>query len=85
MVLLTWLAIYPQVLLLSWLLRQLPLNLPPPVFILITTGIAVPMLGYVLMPRLTRLLEPWLSAPSDRVPQSSTTRADESPRTQELS
>lgn len=85
MVLLTWLAIYPQVLLLSWLLRQLPLSLPPPVFILITTGIAVPMLGYVIMPRLTRLLEPWLSAPSGRVPKSSTTRADESSRQQELS
>lgn len=85
MVLLTWLAIYPQVLLLSWLLRQLPLSLPPPVFIFITTGIAVPMLGYVLMPRLTRLLEPWLSAPSGRVPHASTNRADECPHKQELS
>lgn len=83
MVLLTWLAIYPQVVLLSWLLRQLPLSLPPPIFILITTGIAVPMLGYVLMPRLTRLLDPWLSAPGGHVPQPLTTRAEESPRQQE--
>lgn len=83
MVLLTWLAIYPQVVLLSWLLRQLPLSLPPPIFILITTGIAVPMLGYVLMPRLTRLLDPWLSAPGGPVPPSSTTRADERAQPQE--
>jgi uncharacterized protein len=57
MALLTWSALLPQVILLSFVI---PKDLPFPVGIALSTAIPVVMLTWVVMPRLTKLLFTWL-------------------------
>jgi antibiotic biosynthesis monooxygenase (ABM) superfamily enzyme len=57
MALVTWLALLPQVILLSLLI---PPALPFLVKVSISTAIPVAMLAWVVMPRLTKLLYRWL-------------------------
>ena len=57
MALVTWIALLPQVILLSYLI---PKSLPPLLAVAISTAIPVIMLTWVIMPRLTRLLYRWL-------------------------
>jgi antibiotic biosynthesis monooxygenase (ABM) superfamily enzyme len=42
------------------LLSLLPFELPPILKVLFTTGLTVPLSVYNLVPRLSRLFEPWL-------------------------
>ncbi len=60
MVMLTWMAIYPSVLVYSLLLDQLPYALHPVVSLFLVTVMVVPTVVYILLPRLTRLFESWL-------------------------
>ena len=55
-----WLAIFPLVLALSYALGPLLGGLPLPVRILISTLFLTPVMTWVAMPWLTRLLWPWL-------------------------
>jgi len=57
MALVTWLALLPQVIALSFIV---PKGLPFPLGPAISTAIPVMMLTWVLMPRLTKLLYRWL-------------------------
>ncbi|MDQ3849178.1 MAG: hypothetical protein M3296_00980 [Actinomycetota bacterium] len=58
---LTWLAIYPAITLVLWLFEPLGLlDLPLPLRTLILTAVLVPVMVFVLMPALTRLLRGWL-------------------------
>jgi antibiotic biosynthesis monooxygenase (ABM) superfamily enzyme len=57
MALVTWLALLPQVLILG---RVVPAAWPVPLKAAVSTAIPVVMLTWVLMPRLTRLLQRWL-------------------------
>jgi uncharacterized protein len=59
MALVTWLALLPQALLLG---RVLPPQLPALAKVAVSTALPVAMLTWVLMPRLTRWLYPWLYA-----------------------
>jgi antibiotic biosynthesis monooxygenase (ABM) superfamily enzyme len=58
MALVTWLALMPQVIALSFLLA--PLRLPFLAGVALSTAIPVAMLTWVIMPRLTRALDGWL-------------------------
>ena len=60
MMVLTWLAIYPSVLLFSLLVEQLPYALHPVVSVFFVTVMVVPTATYILLPRFTRLFESWL-------------------------
>ncbi len=54
--LLTWIAIYPSVTLISWLFQALGLlELPLPLRTLILTVLLVPTMVYALLPLLSRL------------------------------
>ena len=59
MAVVTWLALLPQVLLLGFLL---PMGLPVVARAAVSTAIPVALLTWVVMPRLTRWLAPWLYA-----------------------
>lgn len=63
MVLVTWVALLPQVILLAFALA--PLRLPFLVNAAVSTAIPVAMLTWVVMPNLTRLLDAWLYAGRD--------------------
>ena len=60
MLVLTWLAIYPSVLLFSVLMEQLPYALHPVISVFFVTVLVVPIATYILLPRFTRLFESWL-------------------------
>jgi antibiotic biosynthesis monooxygenase (ABM) superfamily enzyme len=60
MALLTWLALLPQVVILGFLLA--PLQLPFFIAAPVSTAIPVALLTWLIMPRLTRALYPWLYA-----------------------
>ncbi|MCC7386589.1 MAG: antibiotic biosynthesis monooxygenase [Deltaproteobacteria bacterium] len=61
MALVTWLALLPQVVVLSFIL---PKEIPPLVAMAVSTAIPTVMLTWVIMPRLTKLLYLWLYAHS---------------------
>lgn len=65
MALVTWAALFPLVSLLLAGLRPLIQQLPFLVGTLIITGLVTVLMTYVVMPRLTRLLAPWLFAKAD--------------------
>jgi uncharacterized protein len=46
--------------LVSWLAAQLPWDLPYPLRLLVTIALEVPLLTYLVMPRLTRHLASWI-------------------------
>ena len=65
MTIVTWLGIFPTVSLYLWLVGPLLADLPYLLRTAILTGLVVPTMTYLLMPRLTRLLKGWLN-PSKR-------------------
>lgn len=60
MAIVSWLAIYPLVVLILTVLNPLLLQLVIPVKAAVITLIAIPTMTYVLMPRMTRLFSAWL-------------------------
>ena len=67
MVLLTWLGIYPTITVVLWLLLPVLLEYCPlPVMTLVVTGIVVPLMGYVVMPLMTKRFSSWIYAPARR-------------------
>lgn len=64
MAVLTWLAIYPLILLLSFVLAPWIAELPLPVRVAITAGILVPTMTWIMMPWLTGRFVGWLQPPT---------------------
>lgn len=60
--LVSWVAIYPLVVTMSYLLQALKLHLPIPTAVLIVTAVVVPLVAYIVAPLLGRLLHNWLHA-----------------------
>jgi uncharacterized protein len=60
MALLTWITIFPLITAIVAITGPLLEKLPLPVRLGITTAIAVPLMTWVVMPRVTRLLRGWL-------------------------
>ncbi len=61
MALLTWVGIWPLITTILWLLLPTLLaHFPLPVVTLIVTGMVVPLMSYVVMPALIRMVGPWL-------------------------
>jgi antibiotic biosynthesis monooxygenase (ABM) superfamily enzyme len=60
MALVTWAAIFPLITLIVVITGPLLEGLPLAVRLGITTGLAVPLMTWVVMPRVTRLLRGWL-------------------------
>jgi hypothetical protein len=56
-----WLAIYPAITVLQFLIGDVLVRLPIPLRTLILTGILVPLMVFVLLPLLRRLLGSWLT------------------------
>lgn len=55
-----WIAIYPTITLVSLLIGDYIKNLPLPLKTLIMTGILVPLMVFVLLPFLGKILGSWL-------------------------
>jgi uncharacterized protein len=60
MALVTWILIFPLITAIIYFLGPTLARIPLVPRLAITTGIAVPVMTWVLMPRVTRLLKPWL-------------------------
>lgn len=60
--LMSWAAIYPLVLAGSYAMKALRIAAPLPVQVLILTAVVVPLVAYVVAPRLGLLLHRWLYA-----------------------
>jgi antibiotic biosynthesis monooxygenase (ABM) superfamily enzyme len=58
--LLIWLAIYPSINLLFWMLGDWLLQFPLLIRTLVLTGILVPLMVFVLLPLLQKLFRRWL-------------------------
>lgn len=56
-----WLAIYPTITLVSLLIGDYIKNLPLPLKTLIMTGMLVPLMVFVLLPFLRKILGNWLN------------------------
>lgn len=56
-----WLAIYPTITLVTFLIGDYIKNLPLPLKTLIMTGILVPLMVFVLLPILRKLMGNWLN------------------------
>ncbi len=59
--LMVWIAIYPSITFVQFLLGNKIIQLPLPLRTLIMTGILVPLMVYVLLPLLRKLLGDWLN------------------------
>ncbi len=81
MAIVTWLAVFPLITLISATLKQPLAELPLVLRVMVITAIAVPTMTYGLMPHMTRLFAPWLY-PTD-LPEFST--ASNPPSSQLLS
>lgn len=57
---LSWLALWPTVTMMMWIVRPQLEGLPVAVQTLVMTGLIVPLMTWVLMPLLTRLFHAWL-------------------------
>ena len=57
---LVWVAVFPTVLVFSALLSRLPFEVPGVLSVFVVTALAIPVVVYILLPRLTRLVESWL-------------------------
>jgi hypothetical protein len=64
--LMSWSAIYPVVVLVSYAMHAVGFDAPIPVRALVLTAIVVPVVAYVLAPWLGRVLHGWLHADSLR-------------------
>jgi antibiotic biosynthesis monooxygenase (ABM) superfamily enzyme len=60
MALVTWAAIFPVITVIVVVSAPLVGSLPLVVRLAVTTGVAVPLMTWVVMPRVTRLLHRWL-------------------------
>ncbi|HLO47346.1 MAG TPA: antibiotic biosynthesis monooxygenase [Kamptonema sp.] len=60
MVIITWFAVYSCITVIQYFLGPIFKLLPPVIASILSTGIVVAMLTYVVMPRLTRLFYRWL-------------------------
>lgn len=56
-----WLAFFPTNLLFTWLLMPLTRSWPLAVRVLAMTLLLTPIMTYLVLPQVTRLLQPWLS------------------------
>lgn len=65
MALVTWLAVFPLITIISATLQQLLGMLPLVLRVAIVTAIAVPTMTYLLMPQMTKLFAVWLYPPTD--------------------
>ena len=69
MAVVTWLALFPLIALLSYAMdATIADKLPTVVHVLVTTLVAVPLMTYLVMPRMTRLFRGWLYARSPSGP-----------------
>lgn len=59
--LMVWLAIYPSITILSYLIGDHIKNLSLPIKTLIMTGILVPLMVFILLPLLRKILGNWLN------------------------
>jgi len=59
--LLTWIALWPTVTVVMWVLQPQLRALPVPLQTLVITAIIVPLMTWVHMPLLTRLFRRWLA------------------------
>ena len=59
--LMVWLAIYPSITILSYLIGYQIKNLSLPIKTLIMTGILVPLMVFILLPLLRKILGNWLN------------------------
>lgn len=60
MALVTWMAVFPLITVISVALQK-PLSLLPIILrVMVVTGIAVPIMTYILMPKMTELFAEWL-------------------------
>ncbi|MEB3336766.1 MAG: antibiotic biosynthesis monooxygenase [Leptolyngbyaceae bacterium] len=62
MALVTWMAVFPLISLISLGLGSVLNSLPTVLRSLVVTGIAIPVMTYLLMPQMTRLFAGWLYA-----------------------
>jgi hypothetical protein len=60
MAIVTWLAIFPLITLISYAAQPVSEDLPVAARTLAFTLVLVPLMTYVVMPRMTRLFRPWL-------------------------
>ena len=60
-----WLAIYPSITLVLWLAGPRIQGWPLPVRTLAITVVVVPLMVFLLLPGVQRLLAPWLRPPPD--------------------
>lgn len=60
MALVTWVGVFSTIFVLNWVLTPLLLGFPAILRLLISTGVTVLLLTYVIMPRLTQLFRKWL-------------------------
>ena len=65
--LVSWLGVYPTITVLVWLLWPAMAGLPMSLRTLVLSGLMVPLLAWIVMPPLTRLLRPWLVAGRQKV------------------
>ncbi|MBS97498.1 MAG: antibiotic biosynthesis monooxygenase [Oceanospirillaceae bacterium] len=66
MTLVSWLALYPTVTLIFFLFGELLAEVPLLLRTLLVTGVVMPLMTYVLMPRFTRWFAFWLYPERDR-------------------
>lgn len=69
MALITWLAIFPLISGINALFGSFLSQLPPLFRSLVLTAVMVPLMTYVVMPRITRLFAPWLYPSTPRFPR----------------
>ncbi|WP_250126478.1 antibiotic biosynthesis monooxygenase [Chroococcidiopsis sp. CCMEE 29] len=69
MALITWLAIFPLISGINALFGSFLNQLPPLFRSLVLTAVLVPLMTYVVMPRITRLFAPWLYPSTPRPPR----------------
>ncbi len=61
----TWLAVFPLLLVLNGLMALLPFKLPAPVELAATSLVMTATLTWFVLPRIRKLLRPWLLADGD--------------------
>ncbi|MBD2463849.1 antibiotic biosynthesis monooxygenase [Oscillatoria sp. FACHB-1407] len=69
MALVTWLAVFPLITVISTLLQDWLVSLPLVLRVMVVTAIAVPTMTYGLMPQVTRLFANWLYPPPQAEPE----------------
>jgi uncharacterized protein len=73
MAIVTWLAVFPLITVISSVLQNQLSLLPTVLRVMVVTGIAVPTMTYLLMPQMTRLFARWLYPSEQLVDQQGET------------